>query len=167
MATTCIPLAWRWPTALACGLLLATAALVLYLRPVSPGGATPVRRSRGMSVLLVTIDTLRADALGSYGQTRVETPWLDRLAEAGVRFDFAPGLDHRLDVGERSDLHSRHLDPCVRTHCVPRNGRLHKVRILLSMGAGWRGQLRLGGSGGWLDSLRKHINYTPVLSESA
>jgi len=39
-------------------------------------------------VLLVTIDTLRADALGSYGG-RVATPNLDRLAAGGARFTFA------------------------------------------------------------------------------
>jgi arylsulfatase A-like enzyme/tetratricopeptide (TPR) repeat protein len=42
----------------------------------------------GQNVLLVTIDTLRADALGSYGGP-AETPALDRLAAQGVRFDFA------------------------------------------------------------------------------
>jgi arylsulfatase A-like enzyme/Flp pilus assembly protein TadD len=40
------------------------------------------------NVLLITIDTLRADALGSYGG-RAATPALDRLAGEGVRFDFA------------------------------------------------------------------------------
>ena len=40
------------------------------------------------NVLLVTIDTLRADALGCYGGPAV-TPALDRLAAEGVRFDFA------------------------------------------------------------------------------
>jgi arylsulfatase A-like enzyme/Tfp pilus assembly protein PilF len=38
------------------------------------------------SLLLVTIDTLRADALGSYGAAGDPTPWLDRLAAAGWRF---------------------------------------------------------------------------------
>ena len=42
----------------------------------------------GQNVLLVTIDTLRADALGAYGGPAA-TPALDRLAEEGVRFDFA------------------------------------------------------------------------------
>ncbi|HET9368833.1 MAG TPA: sulfatase-like hydrolase/transferase [Vicinamibacterales bacterium] len=42
------------------------------------------------NVLLVTIDTLRADALGSYGG-RAATPNLDRLASRGARFDFAHG----------------------------------------------------------------------------
>ncbi|MEX2271136.1 MAG: sulfatase-like hydrolase/transferase [Vicinamibacterales bacterium] len=40
------------------------------------------------NVLIVTIDTLRADALGSYGGGAV-TPNLDRLAARGARFDFA------------------------------------------------------------------------------
>lgn len=40
------------------------------------------------NVLLVTIDTLRADALGSYGG-RAATPNLDRLAAEGIRYTFA------------------------------------------------------------------------------
>ena len=40
------------------------------------------------NILLVTIDTLRADALGSYGG-RAQTPNLDALAARGARFDFA------------------------------------------------------------------------------
>jgi arylsulfatase A-like enzyme/cytochrome c-type biogenesis protein CcmH/NrfG len=40
-------------------------------------------------VLLVSIDTLRADALGCYGRPGAETPWIDRLAQGGVRFERA------------------------------------------------------------------------------
>jgi arylsulfatase A-like enzyme/Tfp pilus assembly protein PilF len=40
------------------------------------------------NVLLITIDTLRADALGCYGGPAA-TPALDRLAREGIRFDFA------------------------------------------------------------------------------
>ena len=40
------------------------------------------------NVLLITIDTLRADALGVYGGPAA-TPALDRLAAEGVRFEFA------------------------------------------------------------------------------
>jgi choline-sulfatase len=40
-------------------------------------------------VLLITIDTLRADALGAYGNATGATPWMDRLAAGGVRFDSA------------------------------------------------------------------------------
>jgi arylsulfatase A-like enzyme/Tfp pilus assembly protein PilF len=37
-------------------------------------------------VLLITVDTLRADRLGCYGARRVETPAMDALAQDGVRF---------------------------------------------------------------------------------
>jgi arylsulfatase A-like enzyme/Tfp pilus assembly protein PilF len=40
------------------------------------------------NILLVTIDTLRADAVGAYGG-RTPTPNLDALAAHGARFDFA------------------------------------------------------------------------------
>jgi arylsulfatase A-like enzyme/Flp pilus assembly protein TadD len=48
-----------------------------------------VRRDSDQNVLLVSIDTLRADALGAYGNKTVETPWIDRLASEGVRFEVA------------------------------------------------------------------------------
>jgi len=54
-------------------LLLATAA------PLSP--------PRG--IVLVTIDTLRADRVGAYGHPRPTTPFLDRLAREGVLFENA------------------------------------------------------------------------------
>jgi arylsulfatase A-like enzyme/Flp pilus assembly protein TadD len=41
---------------------------------------------RGFNVLLVTIDTLRADRLGAYGSRAGLTPVLDALATRGVRF---------------------------------------------------------------------------------
>lgn len=50
--------------------------------------AAPAFPRGDRDVLLVTIDTLRADALGTYGG-RAATPRLDRLAAAGYRFDAA------------------------------------------------------------------------------
>lgn len=44
--------------------------------------------SAEQNVLLVTIDTLRGDALGSYGG-QARTPNLDRLVKEGLRFSFA------------------------------------------------------------------------------
>jgi arylsulfatase A-like enzyme/Flp pilus assembly protein TadD len=61
-------------------LVLATATVAWRLWPGS------VRREGGMSVLLVSIDTLRADALGAYGNPHAQTPGLDRLARDGVVF---------------------------------------------------------------------------------
>jgi arylsulfatase A-like enzyme/Tfp pilus assembly protein PilF len=52
------------------------------------GGAFSVAANPDRNILLVTIDTLRADALGSYGG-RASTPSLDRLAAHGARFSFA------------------------------------------------------------------------------
>jgi arylsulfatase A-like enzyme len=54
----------------------------LVLGKVVPGkGADPPP-----SILIVLIDTLRADRLGCYGWKRAETPNMDRLAREGVRF---------------------------------------------------------------------------------
>jgi arylsulfatase A-like enzyme len=41
------------------------------------------------NILLITVDTLRADHLSSYGYHRATSPVLDRLAAEGVRFDQA------------------------------------------------------------------------------
>ena len=63
---------------------IAAAGLVLFRRaPAFELEATP-----DQNVLLVTIDTLRADALSSYGGA-ARTPNLDRLAAHGARFTFA------------------------------------------------------------------------------
>ncbi|MCB9891420.1 MAG: sulfatase [Planctomycetes bacterium] len=40
-----------------------------------------------MSVILIVVDTLRADALSCYGASRVETQAIDALAGSGVRFE--------------------------------------------------------------------------------
>lgn len=42
-----------------------------------------------VNVLLIIVDTLRADRIGCYGARNVETPNIDRLAKHGVRFDAA------------------------------------------------------------------------------
>jgi hypothetical protein len=49
----------------------------LHRSPAGGGGA---------NVLLVTIDTLRADRVGCYGHAAASTPVLDGLAARGVRF---------------------------------------------------------------------------------
>ena len=43
----------------------------------------------GVNVLLVTVDTLRADHLSAYGYPRVTSPNIDELATRGVVFDVA------------------------------------------------------------------------------
>jgi arylsulfatase A-like enzyme len=55
-----------------------------------PGPSAPPRRVlRPLNLVLVTIDTLRADRLGCYGYTKIETPNLDALAARGVLFENA------------------------------------------------------------------------------
>ena len=56
---------------------------------LGPARGAAIRREPGLSVLLITIDTLRADALGAYGRASAETAWIDRLAQGGVRFERA------------------------------------------------------------------------------
>lgn len=41
----------------------------------------------GKNVLLISLDTLRADRLGCYGYERSTSPFLDQLAASGVRFE--------------------------------------------------------------------------------
>lgn len=41
----------------------------------------------GLNLLVITLDTTRADRLGAYGYQAVATPMLDRLATEGVTFD--------------------------------------------------------------------------------
>ena len=58
------------------------------------GGAC-AGRPAAVNVLLVSIDTLRADRLGSYGYGAAQTPAIDALAAAG------PALRARDDRGRR------------------------------------------------------------------
>jgi tetratricopeptide (TPR) repeat protein len=66
--------------------VLVLAGLAAWWLLRSPSFTVSVNANR--NVLLVSIDTLRADALGSYGG-RATTPNLDHLAAHGARFDFA------------------------------------------------------------------------------
>lgn len=72
-----------------------TAARVLLLAAVCGwaagcNGSSPGKAAGSpANLLLVTLDTVRADHLGSYGYREAETPSLDRLARAGLRFERA------------------------------------------------------------------------------
>ena len=69
----------------------AVAAAIVYMRS-APDPAQSVRRAwarHGVdkpNVVLITLDTTRADHLGSYGHSEARTPATDALASAGVRF---------------------------------------------------------------------------------
>jgi len=76
----------RMPSRLTTVLLLATAAL-------SHGKGAPPKvapiGARRPNVILITIDTLRADHVGCYGAKNAKTPTLDALAHDGVVFERA------------------------------------------------------------------------------
>lgn len=73
----------RAPRALLAALAIAALVLVLVLVP----GCS--RAERRPNVLLVTIDTWRADRLSADGSARITTPRLDELAASGLRFTSA------------------------------------------------------------------------------
>ena len=69
------------------------AILLLTLAPgcVSREPVLPLQSGglRGGNVLLVTVDTLRRDRLGAYGNGQGLTPTLDRLSASGIRYTHA------------------------------------------------------------------------------
>src|SRR5439155_1155238 len=64
--------------------------LVVACRP----SCTPRAGETRPNVVLVTIDTLRADHLACYGSRTVRTPELDRLASEGARFERCYAQSH-------------------------------------------------------------------------
>ena len=65
---------------------------LLALLAVLPGcglAATVPPRQTRPNVVLITIDTVRADHVGCYGATNVQTPTLDALAHDGIVFERA------------------------------------------------------------------------------
>src|SRR5438874_296564 len=76
---------WRFiAAALVFGAVAAAVAFYTWTRQASP---LPSRQRD--NILLVTIDTARADRFGMYGYAAARTRHLDRLAAEGVRFDRA------------------------------------------------------------------------------
>jgi len=68
-----------------CNPHLALAALLgAALVACSPAEPDPI--GPRPDILLISVDTLRADRVGAWGHTRETTPFLDRVAESGVRF---------------------------------------------------------------------------------
>ena len=59
----------------------------MVLTALRAGAQTPAKTA--VNVVLITIDTLRADHVGCYGYKQITTPNIDSLAADGVRFDQA------------------------------------------------------------------------------
>ncbi len=72
------------------GLAVVTALAYVGYRLLSAPTTAPdiasLRGDRQMNVMLVTLDTTRADRIGAYGYDDIETPAFDGLAAAGVTF---------------------------------------------------------------------------------
>jgi arylsulfatase A-like enzyme len=88
----------RWPWIVAAGAIVVAFVFSTFVEIQPPGDWD--RRPRGsaedivglrdrddLNVLLIVVDTLRAERLGSYGYAHDTSPVLDRLAHSGVRFE--------------------------------------------------------------------------------
>ena len=67
--------------------LLAAAAVVLLVLKAGRADFARLRGGKDFNVILITVDTLRADKIGCYGNRLVATPAMDALAARGIRFE--------------------------------------------------------------------------------
>lgn len=74
-----------------------------------------VKIPEGQSVVLITVDTLRADRLGCYGHGRPTSPQIDRLAASGVRFERAYSTASLTSQAIPPMLTSRYISEMNRT----------------------------------------------------
>ncbi len=68
------------------GLAIALAAAAYVVLSRAGRGMVDLGAAASHNVLLITLDTTRADRLGCYGYAQARTPRLDALAASGVRF---------------------------------------------------------------------------------
>lgn len=74
-----------WPAAAAV-VVMAVIFVLFKTSPSGQGAFSSITKNSDLNVLLITLDTTRADRLGSYGYSKAKTPHLDFLAQNGVRF---------------------------------------------------------------------------------
>jgi arylsulfatase len=107
----------RWRVASLAALFLACGAAETG-EPGAPPAPEPAAAATGEpprpSVLLLTIDTLRADHLGAYGHPEPISPEIDALAERGVVFERALAASSRTAPSHASIFTSRF----VRDHSI-------------------------------------------------
>ncbi len=136
--------------------LLATVGLTVWATPAqTPLGEVP-------NVLLITVDTLRADHVSSYGYYLKTTPNIDHLASEGARFDNAysaiplTGPSHfSIFTGRYPQEHGARINGVA----VPENSRwLALPQILRKFGyhnaafiSAWPLTSRLTGLDRWFD----------------
>ncbi len=61
--------------------------ILMALNALQAPSQTPAKPA--LNVVLITIDTLRADHVGCYGYKQIKTPNIDGLAADGARFERA------------------------------------------------------------------------------
>ncbi len=71
------------------GWLVGAAGIAIIATACTQPGERPPLPKTAPNVILLTVDTLRADHLGSYGYSRKTAPFFDSLAEQGVLFERA------------------------------------------------------------------------------
>lgn len=106
---------------------------------VCPGAASPADTLPGgrlPHVLIVSVDTLRADRLGGYGCERPTSPNIDRLMAAGVRFETARTIEPLTSPGLGSLVTSLypHEHGSTRNGVPMRDGLPSFVKILARRG---------------------------------
>jgi len=69
--------------------LLALVLPALWTRPAAAGSSRPAAEATRPNVLLMVMDTVRADHVSAYGYPRPTTPSLDRIAREGALFEHA------------------------------------------------------------------------------
>ncbi len=116
------------PTAALAAALALAAPAVGFGVPAGPAGPAAPPDERPLNVLLVSLDTLRADHLSCYGYDRETSPALDALAGDGVLFQNATSASHWTLPAHAAMLTG--LDPLA-VDVVQRNDHLHpRVRTL-------------------------------------
>jgi arylsulfatase A-like enzyme len=97
------------------------------------------------SVILISVDTLRADHIGAYGSATVETPAMDRLAREGIRFTRAIAPAPTTLASHTSLM----TGTWMKTHGVASNGYLvsgdNVMLAEILRAAGWRTVAFIGG----------------------
>ncbi|MXX74150.1 MAG: sulfatase-like hydrolase/transferase [Holophagales bacterium] len=111
---------------------------------VAPSGHVLGRLPAGvgpgdLSLLLITLDTTRADRIGAYGFADIETPHMDRLAAEGVLFEQAEAVAP-LTLPAHSSIFTGQFPPA---HGVRDNGAFylgdeHVVLAEILRDEGWR-----------------------------
>src|SRR2546426_8765991 len=107
---------WLWAAAIVAVVAAAVAAWSLPPRAVRAGGGIElgtlprgVSRDR-LNLIVVTLDTTRADRIGAYGAHDIETPAIDRLARGGVLFEEAVSVAP-LTLPAHSSIFTRKFPP--------------------------------------------------------